>query len=906
MEICPLIRTKLAPPRLGSLRVARTALLAQLEERQERCATLVLGPIGSGKTTLAAQWRQHLIMRGCDVAWYNVGADDNETQWAAYLVASLQQAGVDIGPALAQAMLRGEAESGQRFVALITNQLFAHSQPIYLFIEDMHLLRSRAPLEAIERLLDNAPPNFHIVMTARGMPSMDFSALRRKGQLLEIDFAQLRFSATEQLAFLSDLGVAGLTSGQASRLYALTEGWAAGTQLAAWSLKKGIDFETTFTRLTRLAVPLGDEGLTDYFDNALSGIVEPRQLDLLIRMSACRRLNRELCYVICEDPGAGKLLETLGKQNFFLLPIESDDVQPWYRFHRIFASFLRQKLRALPPEELARINRRVSVWFEACGLYVEAIRHARYAGDMARQVDLMTAAARPMIYAGQFIELARWTAEIPAQALHERIELMLCLGWAQICSWRLGAFNTTLDAIEIHPEAGDPKIDFEVRLLRAISMLMRDETEHLLPLIEPFIASPPPTDRFNILMLGSIASMALVKAGQYDRARDVAADCQATLRQQHGARLRPYLDTIPGISLLLQGDFIQARAILHRLMCDIEREGTMAETSAAHVAGYLAEVHWQLDDVDAVEDCLETYAETVALFGIPDYTLHALRATARLHFSRGDLARALEALDGLERLAQDEGWDRLAAWSLAERVRMLGANVGGITAMREALRRLKRLASRYAGDIKGINCEIHLAAASGEVDAAVAEFDWPRVKQLALSLAEVFSQRSNLYLAARMRLLAAVACSRMADSGAALALALPLVSIANQHGMLRLFAEETDGGAALVPELLALPTLTRDDRAFLERQAQRQAHTPASLPRSATEGAGEGGKDLLSQREREIIQLLSKALSRKTIARTANVSPGTIKWHLKNIYGKLGAVSREDAVAKARELKFIA
>lgn len=911
MDVCPLISTKLAPPRLAAVRVAREALLERLGDHRERFVTLILGPAGSGKTTLAAMWRQRLIANGNDVAWYNVGADDDETQWAAYLVASLQQAGVDIGMALAQTLLRVAAESEQHFSAQVTNLLFAHVRPIYLFLEDLHFLRNRTAYGVIERLLENPPQNFHIVLTARGMPTLNLAALQRKGQMLEINFAQLRFTADEQAAFLAELGVRGLSGGQASRLYALTEGWAVGAQLVAWSLKKGGDFEAAFARMTRMAVPLEDEGSTGYLEDTLDSIIEPRQLDILLRLSSCRRLNSDLASTLCNDAAAGALLQTFGAQNLFLLPIESDDPQPWYRFHRIFASFLRRRLKDLPAAELVDINRRASRWFEEHGLYVEAIRHARYAGDTARLIDLMTAAARPLVYAGQFIQLLRWLDDVPAEALQERMRLLLCLGWAQLSSRRPGAFEATLAAIEKHPEIAAPEVDFEVRLLRGFHMLARDDTERLLPLLEPFIDHPPRTDRFNLLMLSIIGSVALVGAGQYERARDVVGECQTRLRQLHGARSRPFLEWVPGFSLLVQGDYIQARESLERLLRDLEAESALAESSAAYVAAYLAEVCWQLGDLEAAEDHLDTYGEAVDLIGTPECILYALRIKARLHFQRGDLARALQALDELERLAQDEDWDRLAAWSLAERVRMLGTRVTSLTAMREALRRLNRLSARYPEDVPDSRCEIRLAAAIAAVDAASAEFDWQRVIQLSQPLADECTRRGRMYLAARMRVLMAIAILRSGDVTAALGLARPMVNFADQHGMRRLFADEGEAGADLVREMFKLADLARGERHFLDSQLLRSGHDPvatnsAGQAQAGGSGSGDGGgSELLSPREREIVQLLSRALSRKTIARTLNVSPGTIKWHLRNIYDKLGAVSREDAVAKARELNVL-
>ncbi len=56
----------------------------------------------------------------------------------------------------------------------------------------------------------------------------------------------------------------------------------------------------------------------------------------------------------------------------------------------------------------------------------------------------------------------------------------------------------------------------------------------------------------------------------------------------------------------------------------------------------------------------------------------------------------------------------------------------------------------------------------------------------------------------------------------------------------------------------------------------------------------------LTIRETEILELLGRGLSVKSIARALAISPGTVKWHMKNVYWKLGATFRDDALSKAR------
>ena len=62
---------------------------------------------------------------------------------------------------------------------------------------------------------------------------------------------------------------------------------------------------------------------------------------------------------------------------------------------------------------------------------------------------------------------------------------------------------------------------------------------------------------------------------------------------------------------------------------------------------------------------------------------------------------------------------------------------------------------------------------------------------------------------------------------------------------------------------------------------------------------------LLSKRELEVLGLVSSALSNAQIATRLHLSEGTVKRHLTNIYGKLGAVSRVDAIKKAAAAEMI-
>lgn len=84
---------------------------------------------------------------------------------------------------------------------------------------------------------------------------------------------------------------------------------------------------------------------------------------------------------------------------------------------------------------------------------------------------------------------------------------------------------------------------------------------------------------------------------------------------------------------------------------------------------------------------------------------------------------------------------------------------------------------------------------------------------------------------------------------------------------------------------------------------EKEVHIPApgdfTVDKAAQEQAG------LSKRETEVLQLMGKGLSNAEIARVLFVSQNTVKTHSSNIFEKLDAKRRTQAVEKARKLHII-
>lgn len=907
----PLIRSRLAPPRISGAVVQREGILPALARGTP--LTLIVGPAGSGKTLLCAAWRKRLVATGHAVAWFNLGPEDDESQFVAYLSAAFETVGLALAARPHEPGPRAGAPPSMRLLlAELVNGLHRDERPIVLVLEDFHFVRRGAIVDFIDQLVDLAPPHFQLAISSRTRPALNLLPLRVRDQLTEIGFAELRFTLDEATQFLRHQRVEGLSATQLHTLHQLTDGWAAGLQLAAMSLRKAPDAQAYLQRFAQTLTPSREHSLRDYLHECVAEHFDDTELDFLVRTSVCRRFNRELCAQLTGHPQAAQVLARLEADNLFVIPIEFDDSLPWYRFHRLMAAYLNERLSAMPGPEVAALHDRAARWFAQRHLYAEAIQHARAAGHLELQVELVERAARPTLNSAGLVQLLQWFAQLPRERARQCGELLRCVGWAQVMAGALDDFDASIDALESHPSAQQADVALEIKLLKAFRRLRLDDTAAVLELLSPCLDQAAQARPFDRMLLCNLLAHGLIGDDRFEQARDLVRNRPQRATVQPVRRPAPFVDAAVGISFLAQGDMQQARAALARTMDESRRLGV---DPSAYVACYLAEAHYQVDELHDAEALLDEFDSVVDVVGMADSLLHAHRVRARLCAARGDLDGALAVLDRMEGLALTHGADRLAAQGMALRVRFESARRKGPSA-REALRRLEALAQRHPAPGRGALADIGRWLDAARADLALATDQPEQAVQLLQPLIADSDRRGRLGDAAMWRLQAAIAHGQRGHRTQALGLVRQAVASAHERRMLRAFIEGGAAIAALLQELVQGGELSAAESAFASEVLRRQAtpaggamqppHTDRPEAAAPTTPTPSRPVEALSQRETEILGLLAQALSTKSIARVLDVSAGTVKWHLKNVYAKLGVVSREQAVLKGRGLRLIA
>src|ERR671916_822006 len=376
----PILTTKLYAPPPRPHAVPRPRLTGRLNEGLPRKLTLISAPAGFGKTTLLGEW-----VAGCErlAAWLSLDeADSDPTRFLAYLVAALQTIAPNIAEGVLGALQSPQPPPTESILTALINEINTIPDQIVLVLDDYHAVDARAVDDGLAFVLDHLPPRMHLIIATREDPQLPLSRLRARGQLAELRAADLRFTSSEAAEFLEGVMGLDLSAQDIAALESSTEGWIAGLQLAALSMrgrKDATGFIESFTGSHRFVL--------DYLVEEVLQQQPDRVRTFLLRTSILERLSGPLCDAVTGQEDGRGMLGALERGNFFVVAL--DDKRRWYRYHHLFAEVLSAHLMAEQPDLVATLHRRASEGDEQNGSASDAILHALAAEDFGRAAGLV-------------------------------------------------------------------------------------------------------------------------------------------------------------------------------------------------------------------------------------------------------------------------------------------------------------------------------------------------------------------------------------------------------------------------------------------------------------------------------------------------------------------------------------
>jgi LuxR family maltose regulon positive regulatory protein len=883
-----LLLTKLTVPRPPAGLIPRPRLSARLAASAPRPLTLVAAPAGFGKTTLVSEWA-----RQCElpIAWVSLDAADSDpARFWRYVIAALDgvHPGVGAGASFeAAAVLRapGPVSASKEAPALLTpllNALAAAPGDLLLVLDDYHLIDAPEIHEGMAFLLDHLPATLRLVIAGRGDPPLPLARLRARGQVSELRAADLRFTQDEAAAFFRRTLGLDLSAPDLAALDARTEGWIAGLQLAALSLRDAPDGPDVARLVTG-----DDRHILDYLVAEVLAHQPPAVQEFLLQTAVLPRLSGPLCDAVTGQPGGQAMLERLEAANLFLIPL--DNTRGWYRYHHLFAEVLRGRLRQAAPDSIPALHARAGAWHEQQGQINEAIEHALAAEDWARVLDLIEPLDRDLAARGEQATLRRWLSAVPDAILAARPGLCLRYAWALLFHQHISACERPL-AVAEHAwrTAGDDAHLGEVLLLRSAVASFEGDIARALACAREALARLPATDLFQRDIAYSYVFHACRGTG------DLAGAAAALAGQRALGRIVTSTAVPPAAAGILLGTEIAEGHLA--VAAGRLREGAAAYRQAIRLAGRThlrarMGAHWHLsqilrewNDLDAAEEHARQGTAICAQIGEALSLPEGHLLIARILAARGDFAAATQALEQAHDGARQVGRDPF--------VRLLATEAARIWLRQARLAEAGRWAATcdlpldapppYERQFEYLTL-VRVRLAQRLPGAA------PRVLPRLIDAAEA-AGRTREVIAISMLLALAHQARGATD------LALPLLeralALAEPEGYIRLFVDEGAPLAALLDDLAArrLPTAyVRTLRAAFAADA-----APAGVPIAYTTP--------LSPREAGVLRLLGQGASNDQIAAELTIAVETVKKHVSHIYNKLDVTSRTQAVARAQQL----
>jgi LuxR family maltose regulon positive regulatory protein len=886
-ELGWLLVGKLAPPEQRITVASRELLLARLDASLSRSVSVIISPPGFGKTTLLTQWWRTLeLRRDIFACWLTLDEFDSEvSRFVAGVILAVARAGVEVGP-LEVAARQQSIDPYVRPIALaLLEAIRVSGRRVVLILDDFHRARSRAVDEVIETLIDHSQGELHLVVSGRYRPSFRVSALLARGLVTQLDAGDLALSLEQAGQVMgSDVSPDDL-----AMLHARTEGWAVALQLARLWLDRGrhrADSLKDFSGRTT--------EMTDYLTEQIVADLPEDLREFLLETAILERFDASLANAVRRRSDSEDLLERLRHFDALLVPL--DDARDWFRYHRLFADLLCQRLRRSSSHRSLVLHRRAARALAAVGDLPEAVQHAIQASDIALAVALTQEARGWELILWKGIGYVRSLLKcFDDLTIRSEPTLLLTQAYLDI---KLGRFEPARELLALYatmPAAAAPGTRRDFNIIHAVWIMYIDNVgnDNWMQLIETQIRELDPSDHLGRGTLMCGRAVAALGMGVVEHAEAESRRAIHEMRAAGNVLGTNYAFLHLAQSQLLQGQLREAESLFREALVMAEDNFGADSGLKALCSSFAGYCLYLKGDVDGATKLVQSSVETTD--GWVDVFAAGFEVRARQCLFRGDVAEAIDVIAEATRTAQDRHLERLGLMAAAWRIEVLAlagrpqearreaqaAGILGIAELRGApdLRWRARLSATLAVG--------RLFAASGATAQALQLVDAARAEFRAAGL---------VLPACRLDALSVVVLQQRGASEEALVRLQTLLDFVVAQGAVGLLLEQ---GTAL--EAL-LHVAQRRNRESVLSSAQRDviANVLAQLQR-----ARPGEHSGFSSRELEVLRELCNGRSNKLIGQLLNLSENTVKFHLKRVFKKLGADSRAGAIAAALQKRLV-
>lgn len=669
--------TKLIRPQVRSRRVARPRLLKRLNEATRLPLTLICAPAGYGKTTILVEW---LATCPLPSAWLTLNTEDNDiAHFLHYLILALQQLDTSLGKSAQAVLSMPDREILSTSLRLLVNDIAGMKQEAILVLDDYHWIDSPTIHEASAYLIENIPPNLHIVIASRSEPPLNLARLRAHATLLELRLTDLGFQPQESETFIKDVMGLKLSTDDCQNLFQKTEGWPAGLQLALLSIQRGTplpernvhslkqEIHTSQSKQTKSPVAAGQHDIFEFLAEEVLQRQAPDVQRFLLHTSILDNLTGPLCDALTKPFSPARngtaCLDALEHANLFTQAVDSE--HRWYRYHALFADFLRNRLQNSNPEIIPQLHRKAVHWLAKYGDFNTAYNHALAAKDLALNADLTEQCVEILERHGEIATLSRWLDALPESLIAERPRLSLARAWVALVDLDFKQAQYYTDqaesAFRIQKLEKHKILEGEILAARAMTASLSGDIEQSQAYAEEALLRLPKGQDFLIVLLKFNLSIQIFLSGKVRQGIHSLEKAAQAAKESHTPFIALLALRLAGEGFIELGRLTQAEQSFQRAITLVEDEwGNESPLMGVALMG-LGEIYRQRNQLEKAEQYLKQGIDMCGLW-MSSLAIDGYLWLSQLQQSKGLTAEAQASVQYIRQASEKRGFSLLNEW----------------------------------------------------------------------------------------------------------------------------------------------------------------------------------------------------------------------------------------------------
>jgi LuxR family maltose regulon positive regulatory protein len=608
-----------------------------------------------------------------------------------------------------------------------------------------------------------------------------------------------------------------------------------------------------------------------------------------------------------------EVLQELERIGLFVRRIDSE--KEWFTYHMLFSKFLQKRLHDLHGDLISSLHARAAHWYWESGFSEDAMHHFLAAEDYDNACLFFDRWAGVLVPDGSLATVDHWSSRIPVLELSKVPSAVTKVAWALMFLNRHNKLAPFTPLLQQRQQNGNASVDEAIAF--CMEAILQDDLEGSLTYLKNIEPRPTSHDRFRLFGLSAASNArayAAMSLGDFDSALGLLSHARMLSERAGATFTLGYTLAKTGLINFSQGHLREVLVQLRSALADT-RMHTAESVSKACLACAVVMTLYEANETDAAMEQFTQYRTMIENAGLHDYLVVCYRAVARIHDHQRRPELALEALEHAERQAFANQWPRVVTLLNWERVRreLLSGNLARAKSIAD------RLESGAATDqdhawirfseetedavIGRIRLQIHDGRHELALKGIQRELKSPSVRQRTVRKI-------------KMHVLAALASHGCGDENQAQRSLCQAIELAATGGYIRSFVDEGPLLVHLAQKCLRMQSelpkslLGSAGVEFLHRLVEAaEARTPSvgytvqqtpHLPPAS--GTQQSLLQALTKKETKILSMLMAYMSNEQIAESLFVSKDTVKYHIKNIYGKLNAKNRLEAIRAALAL----